>query len=116
MSPTYDPQTKLFYVTAREQCDVFSTAPQPYEAGHAYYGSAYFPNDDAAPFYGALRAIDPDTGKIKWEWKHPSPTWSGVLSTAAEWCLRVMRKGMRWMRQAEKALWHFACYASIRRR
>ena len=30
MSPTYDPQTKLFYVTAREQCDVFSTAPQPY--------------------------------------------------------------------------------------
>src|SRR5262249_49045525 len=22
MSPTYDPQTKLFYVTAREQCDV----------------------------------------------------------------------------------------------
>src|SRR5260370_37101781 len=23
MSPTYDPQTKLFYVTAREQCDVF---------------------------------------------------------------------------------------------
>src|SRR5215469_11996123 len=45
MSPTYDPQTKLFYVSAREQCDIFSTAPQPYEAGHAFYGSAYFPND-----------------------------------------------------------------------
>src|SRR6202166_3831735 len=45
MSPTYDPQTSLFYVTAREQCDIFSSAPQPYEAGHAYYGSAYFPND-----------------------------------------------------------------------
>src|SRR5947209_15805215 len=46
MSPTFDPQTGLVYVTAREQCDVFSTSPQPYEAGHAYYGSAYFPADD----------------------------------------------------------------------
>src|SRR6266571_5622448 len=82
MSPTYDPRTKLFYVTAREQCDIFATAPQPYDAWHAYYGSAYFPNDEAQPFWGALRALDPDTGKIKWEWKHPSPTWSGVLSTA----------------------------------
>jgi len=73
---------KLFYVTAREQCDIFSTAPQAFEKGHAYYGSAYFPNDDTAPFWGALRAIDPLTGTLQWEWKHPSPTWSGVLSTA----------------------------------
>ena len=65
MSPTYDPQTKLFYVTAREQCDIFSTAPQPFEKGHAYYGSAYFPNDDAAPFWGALRAIDPTERSVK---------------------------------------------------
>src|SRR4029077_20336735 len=35
MPPTYDPQTGLFYVTARDQCDIFSTAPQPYEPGHA---------------------------------------------------------------------------------
>jgi len=59
MSPTYDPQTRLFYVTAREQCDIFSTAPQDNEPGHAYYGSAYFPAGDAEPYWGALRAIDP---------------------------------------------------------
>src|ERR1700680_4577913 len=81
MSPTFDPQTGLFYVTAREQCDIFSTAPQPFEEGHAYYGSAYFPNDDTAPFWGALRAIDPATGERKREFKHVSPPWSGVLST-----------------------------------
>ena len=115
MSPTYDPQTKLFYVTAREQCDVFSTAPQPYEAGHAYYGSAYFPNDDAAPFYGALRAIDPDTGKIKWEWKHPSPTWSGVLSTAGGVVFTGDAEGNFIALDAAsgKALWHFQCGASV---
>jgi len=115
MSPTYDPQTQLFYVTAREQCDVFSTAPQPYEAGHAYYGSAYFPNDDAAPFWGALRAIEPATGKIKWEWKHPSPTWSGVLSTAGGLVFTGDAEGNFIALEAAtgKALWHFQCGASV---
>jgi alcohol dehydrogenase (cytochrome c) len=115
MSPTYDPQTKLFYVTAREQCDIFSTAPQPYEEGHAYYGSAYFPNDDTSPFWGALRAIDPDTGKIKWEWKHPSPTWSGVLSTAGGLVFTGDAEGNFIALDAAtgKALWHFQCGASV---
>jgi alcohol dehydrogenase (cytochrome c) len=115
MSPTYDPQTKLFYVTAREQCDVFSTAPQPYEAGHAYYGSAYFPNDDAAPFTGALRALDPMTGQLKWELKHLSPTWSGVLSTAGGLVFTGDAEGnfMALNAASGKVLWHFQCGASV---
>jgi alcohol dehydrogenase (cytochrome c) len=115
MSPTFDPQTGFFYVNAREQCDIFSTAPQPYEAGHAYYGSAYFPNDDAAPFWGALRAIDPATGKIKWEWKHPSPTWSGVLSTAGGLVFTGDAEGNFIALDAAtgKALWHFQAGASV---
>ena len=115
MSPTYDPQTSLFYVTAREQCDIFSTAPQAYEAGHAYYGSAYFPNDDAQPFWGALRAIDPATGQLKWEWKHPSPTWSGVLSTAGGLVFSGDAEGNFIALEAAsgKVLWHFQCGASV---
>src|SRR5467141_4249554 len=115
MAPTYDPKTALFYVTARDQCDIFSTAPQPYEAGHAYYGSAYFPNDDAAPFTGALRAIDPNTGKMKWEWKHPSPTWSGVLSTAGGLVFTGDAEGNFIALDAAtgKALWHFQAGASV---
>src|SRR5271154_3525127 len=68
-SPSFDSQTGLFYVNAREECDIFSTAPQPYEAGHAYYGSAYFPADETEPYWGALRAIDPANGKVKWEFR-----------------------------------------------
>jgi alcohol dehydrogenase (cytochrome c) len=115
MSPTYDPQTSLFYVTAREQCDIFSTAPQAYEAGHAYYGSAYFPNDDAQPFWGALRAIDPATGQVKWEWKHPSPTWSGVLSTAGGLVFSGDAEGnfMALEAASGRVLWHFQCGASV---
>jgi alcohol dehydrogenase (cytochrome c) len=115
MSPTYDPQTKLFYVTAREQCDIFATAPQPFEAGHAYYGSAYFPNDEAEPFWGALRALDPATGLIKWEWKHTSPTWSGVLSTAGGLVFTGDAEGNFMALEAAtgKVLWHFQCGASV---
>jgi alcohol dehydrogenase (cytochrome c) len=115
MSPTYDPQTKLFYVTAREQCDIFSTAPQPYEAGHAFYGSAYFPNDDAQPFWGAVRAIDPATSQVKWELRHLSPSWSGVLSTAGGLVFTGDAEGnfMALDAASGKILWHFQCGASV---
>jgi len=115
MSPTYDPQTKLFYVTAREQCDIFSSAPQPYEAGHAFYGSAYFPNDDAQPFWGAVRAIDPATSQVKWELKHLSPSWSGVLSTAGGLVFTGDAEGnfMALDAASGKILWHFQCGASV---
>ena len=115
MSPTYDLQTRLFYVTAREQCDIFSTAPQPYEAGHAFYGSAYFPNDDVQPFWGALRAIDPATSQVKWELKHLSPSWSGVLSTAGGLVFTGDAEGnfMALDAASGKILWHFQCGASV---
>jgi alcohol dehydrogenase (cytochrome c) len=115
MSPTYDPQSKLFYVTAREQCDIFSTAPQPYEGGHAFYGSAYFPNDDAQPFWGAVRAIDPATSQIKWEFKHLSPSWSGLLSTGGGLVFTGDAEGnfMALDAATGKILWHFQCGASV---
>ncbi len=109
MAPTYDPQTALFYVTARDQCDIFSTAPQPYEAGHAYYGSAYFPSEDARPYLGFLKAIDPTTGQVKWKFQHTSPTWSGVLSTAGGLVFSGDAEGnfIAFDAEAGKPLWHF---------
>jgi alcohol dehydrogenase (cytochrome c) len=118
MSPTFDSQTGLFYVTAREECDIFSTAPQPYEAGHAYYGSAYFPSDKAEPYWGALRALDPNNGQLKWEFRHISPTYSGVLSTAGGLLFTGDAEGNFIALDAAtgKPLWHFqmggAVYAS----
>ncbi|MFZ0938605.1 MAG: PQQ-dependent dehydrogenase, methanol/ethanol family [Candidatus Sulfotelmatobacter sp.] len=109
MAPAFSPQTSLFYVTARDQCDIFSTAPQPYEAGHAYYGSAYFPSEEAEPFRGFLKAIDPSTGAIKWKFEHTSPTWSGVLSTAGGLVFTGDAEGNFIALDAAtgKALWHF---------
>jgi len=114
MSPTYDPQTKLFYVTAREQCDVFSTAPQPYEAGHAYYGQHISRMTTRAVLWSVARDRS-GHGKIKWEWKHPSPTWSGVLSTAGGVVFTGDAEGNFIALDAAsgKPLWHFQCGASV---
>jgi len=109
MAPAFSPRTALFYVTARDQCDIFSTAPQPYEAGHAYYGSAYFPSEEAEPYRGFLKAIDPATGEIKWKFEHTSPTWSGVLATAGGLVFTGDAEGNFIALDAAsgKPLWHF---------
>ena len=109
LAPSYSPQTRTFYVTARDQCDIFSTAPQPYEPGHAFYGSAYFPSEEAEPYLGFLKAIDPATGEIKGKFQHTSPTWSGVLSTAGGLVFTGDAEGNFIAFDASnlKPLWHF---------
>ena len=109
MAPTYDPKTGLFYVTARDQCDIFSTAPQPYQAGHAFYGSAYFPSEEARPYLGFLKAIDPTTGETKQKFQHTTPTWSGVLSTAGGLVFSGDAEGnfIAFDAASLKPLWHF---------
>ena len=109
MSPTFDPQTGWFYVNAREQCDLFSTAPQPFETGHAFYGSAYIPAVEGEPYWGALRALDPATGDIRWEFRHASPSWAGVLSTAGGLVFTGDAEGnfIAFDARSGKALWHF---------
>jgi len=92
MAPTYDPQTSLFYVTARDQCDIFSTAPQPYEAGHAYYGSAYFPSEEAEPYRGFLKAIDPLTGESSGSLSTPHPPGPACSPPPEAWFSPAMPK------------------------
>jgi len=109
MAPTYDPQSGFFYVTARDQCDIFSTAPQPYEPGHAFYGSAYFPSEEAEPYLGFLKAIDPTTGEMKMKFQHTSPTWSGTLSTGGGLVFSGDAEGnfIAFDASSLKPLWHF---------
>lgn len=80
-SPSYDPDTKLLYVATSTECDVFTSTPQAYQAGHDFLGSIYVPEPDVRPT-GALKALDPLTGKEQWEFKYFSSPNGGVLSTA----------------------------------
>jgi alcohol dehydrogenase (cytochrome c) len=80
-SPSYSPQTNLFYVATSNECDIFTSAPQKYRAGHDFLGSVYVPDPVERP-RGALKALDPLSGEIKWEFPYFSNPNGGALSTA----------------------------------
>jgi alcohol dehydrogenase (cytochrome c) len=81
MSPSFDASLGLFYVSAREVCQIYVSAPprEGYRAGDLVLGGTPRPGPERG--WGALRAIDPLTGERRWELRHPSPSWGGVLST-----------------------------------
>src|SRR3546814_6023646 len=56
--------------------------PIAYKKGAAYLGAGFTIKPIAEDHIGALRAMDPKTGKIVWEYKNKAPLWGGVLSTA----------------------------------
>jgi alcohol dehydrogenase (cytochrome c) len=83
-SPSYSPQTHLFYVFSKEQCDIFmadDNLEPPHRPGRAFIGSAFFALPEEKD-EGAVRAIDPRTGAIRWKFNLFSGAWAGVLSTA----------------------------------
>jgi PQQ-dependent dehydrogenase (methanol/ethanol family) len=83
MSTAYNPETGLFYVMALEKCVIYSKSPEPWERGKSFYGGATRDAPDE-PGRKYLRAIDPQTGKIVWQYPQigPGNSWGGALSTA----------------------------------
>jgi alcohol dehydrogenase (cytochrome c) len=81
MPMAYSPDTKLFYVPANEWGMEIWNEPITYKKGAAYLGAGFTIKTINDDYIGALRAIDPKTGKIVWEVKNNAPLWSGVLTT-----------------------------------
>jgi alcohol dehydrogenase (cytochrome c) len=79
-SPSFDAGRRLFFVSARETCQVFVSYPPPenYQLGTMVMGGGSRNRGGT----GVLRAIDPVTMQRKWEVPYGSPSYSGVLSTA----------------------------------
>ena len=78
----YSPDTGLFYVPANEWGMEIWNEPITYKKGAAYLGAGFtiktLPGFD---YIGALRAMNPKTGKIEWEITNNAPLWGGVLTT-----------------------------------
>jgi len=114
MAPSFSPQTQLLYVTTREQCDVFTASPQRFEAGRVFIGSMYMPATGEKD-WGAIRAIDPVSGKVKWEYREYSASWGGNLSTAGGVVFTGDVEGYFIALDAAsgRELWHFQTGAPI---
>ncbi|HEY3928178.1 MAG TPA: PQQ-dependent dehydrogenase, methanol/ethanol family [Candidatus Koribacter sp.] len=79
-SPSYNPETGMLYVATSNECDIFTSGPQPYRAGHDFLGSVYVPDPVERPT-GALKALDALTGEEKWSFPYFSNPNGGTLST-----------------------------------
>ena len=82
MSPSFQSADRLaLHCGARAMQISTSAHLSPSREGLVYWGSSFQPPADEKA-WGAVRALDPKTGDIRWEFKHHSAPWAGTLSTA----------------------------------
>ena len=116
-SPSYSPRTRLFYFFSNEQCDTFMSDEKlepPYQPGRLFIGSAFYPQPDEKT-ETAVRAVDPKTGTIRWEFRQFADAWAGVFSTAGGLVFSGDGQGNFIALDAEtgKDLWHMQLGAPI---
>lgn len=114
-SPTYSPKTGLFYQAAREMAGVYYKGDAEYKDGTAYTGGGG-ENKNGDDAYGAIRALEATTGKLRWEFKLVTPPLAGLLSTAGNLVFGGAEEGNFFALDAEsgKALWELQLGGAIR--
>ena len=83
-SPAFSPRTGLLYVNAFDGEANFFVRDEEYTAGDRYTGGgtdAPLPIDN---YVSAIRAIEPATGAIRWEFPIEARSRAGVLATAGD--------------------------------
>ena len=81
MPTSFDPALGLMFVTVRERCQIYSTFDEPYVPGQTYRRGGG--SKASVPETGAVRAIDPATGNLRWEFRYDGIGFPGILSTAS---------------------------------
>ena len=84
-SPSYNPGTGLFYLQTFEKCSVYTKTPTgEWEAGKTFLGGSQRTVNGDDGRTRILKAIDIQTGAVKWELPQPGPaeSWGGVISTS----------------------------------
>jgi alcohol dehydrogenase (cytochrome c) len=114
-SPSYHPGTRLIYVQAHEDyAQVFFKRPSSPSDARAREPGALFMGGltrdiEGAEHHGVIKAIDPLTAKIRWEWPLHAPPSGGVLTTGGGLVFSGNREGMFFALDARsgKPLWRF---------
>jgi alcohol dehydrogenase (cytochrome c) len=115
-SPAYSPQTNLFYVAAQENYGQYFFKVRPEYKPGAMFEAGFVrarPGSEAA--YGTAKALEPISGKIKWEFKLHSLASAGLLSTAGGLVFGGDRDGNFFALHGEsgKPLWNFQTGGTI---
>jgi alcohol dehydrogenase (cytochrome c) len=82
-SPSYSPDTGLFYVMALENCNLYFSKPKPFTQGETFYGTGtkHPVGEDSRK---VLLAISPADGTKVWRYPQEGHgnSWGGTLTTA----------------------------------
>jgi len=81
-SPAYNPQTGYFYVNAFDGEQRFFKRDEDYEEGERYTGGGGQYIQPMDTYNSAIRAIDPSTAEIVWDFPIQPRSTAGVMSTA----------------------------------
>src|SRR5579862_2974550 len=108
-APSYDSKTGLFYIPVMEACATYVRETRPPKPGEGYSGGSQ-ELDPKIGFPGAIRAIDPRTGDMRWNF--PVQTGSaaaGLLGTAGGVVFATTKDGYLIALDARtgKLLWHY---------
>ncbi|MEM8958952.1 MAG: PQQ-dependent dehydrogenase, methanol/ethanol family, partial [Pseudomonadota bacterium] len=82
MPMSFSQRTGNFYIPSNEWGMDIWNEPITYKKGAAYLGSGFTIKPLFEDHIGALKAMDPDTGEILWEYQNGAPLWAGVMTTA----------------------------------
>ena len=82
MPIAFSQKTSMFYIPSNEWGMDIWNEPVTYKKGAAYLGAGFTIKPIFDDHIGSLKAVDPATGEIKWEYKNKAPLWGGVLTTA----------------------------------
>jgi alcohol dehydrogenase (cytochrome c) len=82
-SPSYNPETGLFYVMALENCDLYFSKPKPFTQGETFYGTGTKRGLNGHS-EKILLALSPSDGKKVWSYPQAGRgnSWGGTLTTA----------------------------------
>jgi len=108
-SASYNPATKLFYAQTNDKCGLFTRTDMQWAGGKGFMGGSFGPAPE--PARRILRAIDIETGKVKWELPQTGAveSWGGVLTTAGGVVIFAEDSGALMAAEAAtgKLLWSF---------
>jgi len=82
-STSFNPATGLYYVQTNDKCGIFTRTDMEWKAGAGYMGGS-FKQAPGEPAERVLRAIDIQTGAVRWALPQTGTvdSWGGTLSTA----------------------------------
>ena len=111
-SPSFNPDTGLFYVMTLEECDLYVSSARPFGSSDEDYAGTAADPIPSEPGRFVLRALDIQNGKMRWEIPmagFESAAWPGTLSTAGGILFFADDAGYLSAADARtgKLLWHF---------